>query len=173
MLSICIWLGKTFLKILWWRFLVPCSKHIYDTKYFDYVNVSTEYTIRDCRQITFVTNNGFCPLSKPSSPHLFLTITENIKMDGIPTKNKWKMHTLFGLYFKFRRYFLFVKPPERYNQQIFYFLLFYISFYISRYHFPQIFWTSFNIIHSTFNIHCIVHCLQLRKLLLLLARKIL
>ena len=29
MFSICMWFGKTFLKILcWWQFLVPCSEHL-------------------------------------------------------------------------------------------------------------------------------------------------
>ena len=43
--------------------------------------------VRDCRQITFVTLKRFSPLSKPPCPHpLFLT--NNIKMDRIPTKIK-------------------------------------------------------------------------------------
>ena len=37
--------------------------------------------IRDYRQVTFVTLNGFCPLSTPS-----LLLTNNIKMDRIPPK---------------------------------------------------------------------------------------
>ena len=44
-------------------------------------------------------------------------------------KSKWKIHVQ--------------KKFVRYSHQIFYFLLFYISFYIRRYHFPQIFRTSF------------------------------
>ena len=57
MFSICIWLGKTFLKIIWWQFLVPSAQNIScvssatllrKTKSFDYVNVSAEYTIANC-----------------------------------------------------------------------------------------------------------------------------
>ena len=41
--------------------------------------------VRDRRQIILVTLNGFCPLSKPSTP---LLLTENIKLLGTPTKIK-------------------------------------------------------------------------------------
>ena len=51
---------------------------------------------RDCQQITFVTLNGFCPLRKKKkkkpSP---LFLTDNIKMDKIPTKIKWKIDLKF------------------------------------------------------------------------------
>ena len=40
--------------------------------------------LRDCRQITFVTLNEFCLLSKKKSTPMFLT--ENIKMDRILIK---------------------------------------------------------------------------------------
>ena len=43
-------------------FLVSSTTLLCKTKYFDYVNVSTTYTIRDCQQITFVAINRFCPL---------------------------------------------------------------------------------------------------------------
>ena len=51
--------------------------------------------LRDCQQITFVTFNRFCPLSNtppplPSPPFLM----DNIKMDRIPTKIKWKIHQI-------------------------------------------------------------------------------
>ena len=53
------------------------------------------WPLKDCRQITFVTLNGFCPLSKsPSTP---LLLTDNIKMDRIPTKIKCKTHAPFTL----------------------------------------------------------------------------
>ena len=61
-----------------------------------------------------------------------LLLVDNIKMHGIPSKDKWKMQTLFALHFKFWKYFLW--KFVRYIHQIFYFLLFYISFYILRYH---------------------------------------
>ena len=60
--------------------------------------------VRDYQQITLVTLNGFCPLSKPPLLHLFLK--DNIKMDKIPTKIIWKIHALSTMYFKFWRYFL-------------------------------------------------------------------
>ena len=50
---------------------------------------------RDCRQVTFVTIIKFCPLPPP------LFLTDKIKMDGIPTKIKWKLHSFFTLYLKF------------------------------------------------------------------------
>ena len=59
------------------------------------------FEFRDCRQITFVTLNGFCPLSEPA-----LFLTGKIKMDERPTKINWKIHTIFTLYLKFWRYFL-------------------------------------------------------------------
>ena len=62
---------------------------------------------RDCRQITSVTLNGFCLLSKiPPPASCFLMLMDNIKMDTIATKIKWKIHVLLTLYFKFWRYFL-------------------------------------------------------------------
>ena len=59
--------------------------------------------IRDCRQITFVTFNGFCPLSKhPTPPPTTTTtsplfLTDNIKVDRIPAKIKCKIHAPFVL----------------------------------------------------------------------------
>ena len=48
--------------------------------------------VSDCQKIISVMLNRFCLLSKnPPTPHPF--ITEKIKMDGIPTKIKWKIHT--------------------------------------------------------------------------------
>ena len=77
--------------------------------------------VRDCHQITFVTLNRFCPLSE-----LPLFLMDNDKMDRIPTKIKWKIHTFFTLYFKFWRYFLW--KFGRYSHQIFLFLLAGITF---------------------------------------------
>ena len=91
-------------------------------------------------KITFVTLNGFFPFSKLPTP---LFLTDNIEMDRIPTKIKWKIH-IFILYFKFWRYAL--QIFVRWSHQIFYLLFLLLSFYISRYHFSQIFRTLFNII---------------------------
>ena len=57
---------------------------------------------RDHQQITFVTTNRFCNLSKTSNP---LFLMDYIKLDGIPSKIKWKIHASFTLYLKFWRYF--------------------------------------------------------------------
>ena len=99
--------------------------------------------IRDCRQITFVTLNRFFSLSKPTP----LFLTENIKMDRIPTKSSEK-YMLCPFYIVFQVLNIQVlnihltkickiEPPDLL------FLVVFISFYISRY---IIFRTSFNII---------------------------
>ena len=60
--------------------------------------------IRDCQKITFVMLNGFCPLSNPPPPPppspLFLL--DNIKMDRIPTKIKWKIHDTWPVHIVFQ-----------------------------------------------------------------------
>ena len=73
MFSICIWLGKYFLNILCLVTISLCPLRtplvgspilLHKTQNILTLSiVSTEYTIRDCRQITLVTINGFCPLS--------------------------------------------------------------------------------------------------------------
>ena len=75
---------------------------------------------------------------------LSLILTENVKLDGIPAKIKWKIHVPFTFYFKFWGYFLW--QFIRCNHQFFHLLLFYISFYMSRHHFSRLIRTSFNII---------------------------
>ena len=79
------------------------------------------------------------PLPTHTHTHIHtrtLFLMDNIKMmEIITTKIKWKMHALFTLYFKFWR----IQPPD------FLFFVVFISFYISRSHFSQIFRTSFNI----------------------------
>ena len=54
-------------------------------------------------QTTFIMLNRFCLLRKTSHP---LLLIGNIKLDGIPSKIKWKLHASFTLYFKSYRYFL-------------------------------------------------------------------
>ena len=58
--------------------------------------------LTDPRQITFVTFNGFWPLCKNPLTSLFWT--DNIKLDGMPTKIKWKIQACFTLYSKFWEY---------------------------------------------------------------------
>ena len=55
--------------------------------------------LSDPRQITFVMLNRFWSLSKSPLTPLFLT--DNIKLDGLPTKIKWKIQASFTFYFKF------------------------------------------------------------------------
>ena len=55
--------------------------------------------LRDPQQITFIMVNRFWPLSKKPFTHLF--VTDNIKLDGMPTKIKLKIQACFTLYFKF------------------------------------------------------------------------
>ena len=88
--------------------------------------------------------NRFWTLSKSPLTPLFLT--DNIKLDGIPTKIKWKIQASFTFYFKF---WVFMWKDIRCSYQFFYFL-FYISSYISRYHVLQLFETSFNITWKRF-----------------------
>ena len=86
------------------------------------------YNLRDCPQITLVMLNRFCLLSKPQ---------------------KWVFFELFlllGLVFQVLKVCLIkickIEPPD-----LLFFVVF-ISFYISRYHFSQIFRTSFGIIRK-------------------------
>ena len=55
--------------------------------------------LRDPQQITFIMLNRFSLLSK--TPFTSLFITDNIKVDGMPTKIKLKIQACFTLYFKF------------------------------------------------------------------------
>ena len=55
--------------------------------------------LRDPQQITFIMLNRFSLLSK--KPFTSLFITDNIKVDGMPTKIKLKIQACFTLYFKF------------------------------------------------------------------------
>ena len=50
---------------------------------FDDIRIYFLQVLRNCREITFVTLNGFCPLSKKTQP---LFLTDNVKMDRILTR---------------------------------------------------------------------------------------
>ena len=83
---------------------------------------------RDHWQIIFVMLNRFCRLRK-TSHSLFLM--DNIQLDGIPSKIKWKLHASFTLYFKssYRYFFLkvlfcLVALHELLHQQISFFTTF-------------------------------------------------
>ena len=87
--------------------------------------------------------NGFCLLSAPPPPPLFLT--ENINMNTIfGTKNTSPFHIIFQIL----KVFL-IKTERKIQPPDLLFIAVLISFYISRYHFSQIFRTSFNIIWKT------------------------
>ena len=62
--------------------------------------------------------NWFCSLGKILAPFLM------DKLDTIPTNIKWKIHTLFTLYFKFWRYFLKKCIKETATSCFIYFLFF-------------------------------------------------
>ena len=87
----------------------------------------------DPRQITFLILNRFWSLGKIPffpPPH-FLGL---LRLHGIPTKIEWQMKNASLSYIKFqglRRYF----GEKLQDTTARFFFLFYISFYISRYHF--------------------------------------
>ena len=85
---------------------------------------------RDHRQITFVALNRFCLLRKAFHP---LFLMDNIKLDGIPSKIK-------------RKYTLVLNCISSFKGTSYKKFVFVLLFYISRYHFLQLFKTSFNII---------------------------
>ena len=87
-----------------------------------------------------VTLNKLCLLSNPPPPPLFLMT--NIKLDGIPKKIKWNIPVLHCIS-SFKGTY---KKLQDIATSSFYFLLFYINFYISRFHFLQLFRTWFKII---------------------------
>ena len=95
-------------------------------------------------QIIFITLDRFCPLSKKKKeknhPPLFLT--DNIKMDRITNPNQMKNTCPFYILFQGLKVLLSYKNCKIQAPDILFFVVF-ISFYISRYHFSQIFRTSF------------------------------
>ena len=96
----------------------------------------------------FIMHNRFWSLSKkaltplppPPPPFYPLFLTDNIKLDGMPTKIKLKIQAS-----SFEKVLLW--KAIRCSYQFFYFL-FCISFYISRYHFLQLFNTIWKIFLS-------------------------
>ena len=130
MFPICVWLSKTFLK----NSLVTISCSLLRTSL-----VSSATLLCKMQNIFTMSMLVLSVLyNKGLSTNNFCHPVFNGQyQDGWNTnqKQKWKMQTRFALHFKFWRYFLKI---VRYNHQIFYFLLSYINFYISRYNFPQI-----------------------------------
>ena len=99
--------------------------------------------LRGPQQITFIMRIRFWSLSKKSFIPLFLT--DNIKLDEIPTKIKLKIQACFTLYLSFEK--VLVSNVIRCSYQFFYFL-FCINFYIRRYHFFMIFQNFIQRIHA-------------------------
>ena len=87
--------------------------------------------------MTFVTLNRFCLLSNLPAPcPLFLM--DNIKLDRIPTEiASYLFYIVFQILKVILKKVFKVRPPDLL------FLFVFISFFISRYHFSQIFRTSF------------------------------
>ena len=93
------------------------------------VNVWAVFSLRDCQQITFIMLNRFCPLRNsplPPTP-LFLTNKTKTKLDGIPSKIKWKIHVFWYIVFQGLNLLLIKKYKIELLKQFLYFLLFYIT----------------------------------------------
>ena len=97
--------------------------------------------LRDCRQKTFAALNGFCPLSRTPPPSV---LNEHYQDGKNTNQNQMKNTCPFYIVFQVLKVCLIkvckIQPPDLL------FLVVFISFYISRYHFSQIFKTSLNII---------------------------
>ena len=106
--------------------------------------------ISDCWQTAFVMLNIFCPLSNPlptpTPPHpLSLLLRDNVKRQDRwnTNQNQMKNASPFHIVFQVLKVLLIklckIQSPD------FLLLVVFISFYISRYYFSQLFRTSFNI----------------------------
>ena len=89
---------------------------------FDDIRTYFLQVLRDCRQITFVTLDEFCPLAKKKTTPLLLT--DNIKMDKILTKFFYIVFQVFKV--------LLIEICKIQSLDLL-FLVVFISFYISRY----------------------------------------
>ena len=95
--------------------------------------------LRDPQQITYIMLNRIWSLSK--KPFTLLLLTDNIKLDGMPSLNL-KCKPVLQCISNFKKVLLW--EIMKYNNKYFYFLLC-IIFYISRYHF----FNNFLEFHST------------------------
>ena len=120
--------------IIFHKFLDFCLK-------FSFLMVPSNYhAFRDCQQRHFATLNRFCLLSKTHHP---LFLMDNIKMDRIPSKTKRKMQAVYTVFYVLE--VLLIKICKIQALDLLFIIVF-ISFSISKYHFSQIFKTSFSII---------------------------
>ena len=123
-----------------WRSVSSSLFHLRDWPDLDQ-HISTKKGLRDCQQITLILGNRIFLVTKNCTLTL-LFLADNIEMDKIPTKIKWKYMSLLHC--------ISVIKICMISHQIFYFLLFLLAFTSSRYHFSQIFRTSFNIWQKDF-----------------------
>ena len=101
---------------------------------FDDIRIYFLQVLRNCRQITFIKLNRFYLLSLENHP---LFLADNIKMDRILTKIFCNVFQVWKV--------LLIKVCKIQSLDLL-FVVDFIGFYISRYHFSQVFRTSFNII---------------------------
>ena len=112
-----------------------------------------KHNLRGCRQIAFVTLNRFFPLGKHRHPHRPPHHVSNGQyQDGQNTnQNQMKNICLFYIAFQVLKERLIKICKAELSDLLF--LVVFISFYISRYHFSQIFRTSFSIISKKDFLH--------------------
>ena len=96
--------------------------------------------IRDCQQITFIMLNRFCLLSKKNPPPV---LNRQYQSGYNTNQNQIKNACPFYIVFQVLEVLLikicWIQPPDPLFHVVF------ISFYISRHHFSEVFRTSFNI----------------------------
>ena len=105
-----------------------------------------KHKLRGCRQIAFVALNGFCLLSKyPPHSHSLPHVSNGQYQNGLNTNQSQMKNTcLFYIAFQVLKVCVLKRFVVQSHQVLF--LVVFISFYISRYHFSHIFRTSFSII---------------------------
>ena len=111
------------------------------------MSTSNFWELRDCRQTTFVTLNGFCLFNKKKTPPPLYVLNGQYQYGSYIKQNQTKNTCLFYSIFQVLNVLLIkickIEPPDLL------FIIVLISFYISRYHFSQICRTSFNIYLKT------------------------
>ena len=94
--------------------------------------------VRDCRQITFIMLNRFCPLSNPPT-----SCSEQKNQDGWNTnQNQMKNAHTFYTVLEVLKVLIIICKMQPLDLL---FLVFYVRFHINRYHLSLIFRASYNI----------------------------
>ena len=101
-----------------WRLVSSSLFHLRDWPDLD-PHISTKKGLRDCQQITLILGNRIFLVTKNCTLTL-LFLADNIEMDKIPTKIKWKYMSLLHC--------ISVIKICMISHQIFYFLLFLLAF---------------------------------------------